>query len=234
MAAAIIIKKQLISLNMNKIVLAQYENGCDVTMRMRDRNIINRLETAVYIEHYFRLTDEGFRQGSAVPIRSYKTEIFEAKSKDQTPIFKNRLNFELNVTEPNVYADVRLFAPGLYVCKLFPTVQGQRHWQSMGYQQNSTLSPFDITTPDVIIEDGTRKEIGEIRYLEKTDTTLMLACARGTTRCVRTFRSDGISKAGTQNCLTGFYDQAFQYEKTTNFRCTRGIIRYYGEVCKTV
>ena len=199
LAAAIIIKNHLLSLNINKIVLAQYENNCDVAMRIRDGNIRNWLKTAIYIKHYFRLTDESFCQCSAVPIRFYKTQIFQVKSKDQTSVFKNQLNYKLDVTEPIIYADVPLFPPGLYVGKSFPTVQGQRHWQSLAYQQNSTLSPLDITASDVTIDDGTQRKVGETRYLKKTDTTLMLACAGRTARCVRTFRSDGFSKAERKN-----------------------------------
>ena len=159
---AIKVENQLISLNFKQIVLAQYKNDCDVTVRIRDGNVRNWLETALYIEHFLHLTADTFFHCSAVTIPSYKWEIFRVKSKDETPVLKNRLNLNLDETEPNIYADARLFALGLYVAKLSLTVHDQRHWQATGYHQDSTLFQVGQPTPDVMIQGGTRREVGEV------------------------------------------------------------------------
>ena len=191
------IKNQMISTNIKKL----------------KGNIRNWSKTAIDVEHHFHLTDDDFFHCSAVPIRSFIWQMFEVKSKDEIPVFKNRFNFKLDVTKPKICADVRLFAVGLCVAKLFLTVHNQPHFQTTVYHQDSTVFQVDKATADAMIEDGTRSEIGETRYLEKTGTALMLACARRAVECVRNFQSDRFSKAGTEKCSTGFYDQAFHYKK---------------------
>ena len=137
-----------------------YEFVCDIGLRIRDGNEKIWVDNPITVESTLQLNSDAHCYCDNDARISYTWEIFRVTSSKDVPF--HQLNLKQEFSDPNFVLDTSSFLPGLYVVKLAASIADQRNWQLVGYQQDFALVQVERQEPNIVIEGGTRRQIGEL------------------------------------------------------------------------